>query len=636
MSHPPVPPHPKFGAATRHWHYYRADGSLFCSIARWDWPNRRKEIRPVHTNGSGPEWRRPDGQAPLFAIDRISNNGRVLVVAGEKAADAAQKLFPGWAVTTSMGGEAAAAKTDWSAMSGKMVVIWPDADEPGRKYASEVAELCVRAGARSIQIVDVPADAPKGWDLADEPPPGWDLPMMVEEARDYWCASDAPAVPDRTCFGPAVDADDLPPGFPLEVWEARPWLSQLRQYAAARELDPDLLLGAVLARIAAVVPKGTAMDTGIMSARASLNMMVAGIGPTGAGKSQALATSGTVVRPPLGMDGFVDGQIGSGEGIAEAFMGAVVNDPELPKKEQRIEKRQVRHNAFLSLDEGETLHKIAAQRANTTMPTLRSAAVGAPLGAMNASVESKRHVANYHLGVFIGYQPCTVGPLLTEVAEGTPQRFLFCMAGPPLDDPDTPGCALPILDLQNRPGLVVGFDAGIRSEIRREHRRRRSLPPSMDPDWMSHAMLLRCKLAAVLCMIDKAHSGRYGDVIVDDGQWALAGLICDVSHGIVRWLVRHAKERSAEAEIDRITARAAGAQVSQIAMQRAPEVAAAVAKGIAAKVHALGKTAKHEARRMIRADKRCLFGVACDLAEANGWIVVEENHLSPGGRRPVG
>lgn len=633
-----IPPHPTLGSATTSWHYRNSDGSIFCSVARWDYGDRRKEIRQFHVNGSGAEWARPKGQAPLFAVGRIANIGRVLVVAGEKAADAAQRLFPGWAVTTSLGGESAAARTDWSPVRDKLVTIWPDADEPGRKYADAVGKLCLQAGARNVHIVNIPLDAPAGWDLADEPPQGWDLPMMVDNADSFW--SDIAVPLDQPCaavpalFDHAPTIIEPPPILPAAVWEAKPWLAELRQYAAAREFDSDLLLGAVLARLSAVVPKGTTMDTGIMSARASLNLMVAGIGGTGSGKSQALSASAHVVQAVCGPDGWAEGQIGSGEGIAEAFIGSVCDDPSLPKKEQRIEKRQIRHNAFLFLDEGEALHKLSAQRSNTTMPTIRSAAVGAPLGAMNASAETKRHVTNYHLGVYIGYQPCTVGPLLSEVAEGTPQRFLFCMAGRPLDIPDAPGYALPVIELQDRPGLVVGFSSAIRSEIRGEHRRRRSLPPNTEPDWLSHATLLRCKVAALLCLVDQTTRDSYTTVAVDDNQWRLAGMICETSSGIVRWLVSHIKERIAEIEIERITARAAGAQTSQIAIQQAPVVAESVARGIALRVHDTGRATKGDVRRKLRGDRRHLFGVSCDIAEARGWVIIEEKHLSPGGCRP--
>ena len=107
-----IPRHPKFGEPHQIWTYpqcRRLDVLLL--VARWDLPEG-KEIRQFHVNGAGVEWKRPDGKAPLFKLPELLNGGaRVLVVAGEKTADAAKKLFPGWSVTTSLGGEGAVAKS---------------------------------------------------------------------------------------------------------------------------------------------------------------------------------------------------------------------------------------------------------------------------------------------------------------------------------------------------------------------------------------------------------------------------------------------------------------------------------------------------------------------------------------------
>jgi putative DNA primase/helicase len=117
----------------------------------------------------------------------------VLVVEGEKTAEAAKRIFPGWAVTTSQGGSGAAEKSDWSPVNCKQVTIWPDADDPGEKYWRDVARLCHEAGAESVHVVDVPLSAPKGWDLADDAPEAWRwtkcwmMPSSIEAMRRDWC-----------------------------------------------------------------------------------------------------------------------------------------------------------------------------------------------------------------------------------------------------------------------------------------------------------------------------------------------------------------------------------------------------------------------------------------------------------------
>ena len=97
----------------------------------------------------------------------------VLLVEGEKTADAAQELFADLVVVTSPGGSNAAGKADWSALKGRAVTIWPDADGAGAKYALQVATLLQDAGAAMVKIVELPTALPQGWDLADEVPKDW-------------------------------------------------------------------------------------------------------------------------------------------------------------------------------------------------------------------------------------------------------------------------------------------------------------------------------------------------------------------------------------------------------------------------------------------------------------------------------
>ena len=108
-----------------------------------------------------------------------------MLVEGEKTAEAAAELFPDHVVITSPGGSKAAGKADLSPLKGRKIAVWPDADEPGRKYAEDVSKLACKAGAEKVAVVAVPENFPDGWDLADPPPPGWDvagLRRLLDEA----------------------------------------------------------------------------------------------------------------------------------------------------------------------------------------------------------------------------------------------------------------------------------------------------------------------------------------------------------------------------------------------------------------------------------------------------------------------
>lgn len=73
---------------------------------------------------------------PLYGVERLSS-GQVIIVEGEKCADAMRRYgrnSVSWA-----GGTYGLAHADWSVLAGRSVVIWPDADDPGRSTAAKLA-----------------------------------------------------------------------------------------------------------------------------------------------------------------------------------------------------------------------------------------------------------------------------------------------------------------------------------------------------------------------------------------------------------------------------------------------------------------------------------------------------------------
>jgi hypothetical protein len=107
-----------------------------------------------------------------------------VICEGEKAADAAELLFPDFVPITSQGGCKAPGKADWTPLKHRAVTIWPDQDKAGAGYAMTVADLATQAGAASVRVVEVPADWPQGWDLADDLPAGVPLSRRRELLDD--------------------------------------------------------------------------------------------------------------------------------------------------------------------------------------------------------------------------------------------------------------------------------------------------------------------------------------------------------------------------------------------------------------------------------------------------------------------
>ncbi|MBL4838241.1 MAG: DUF3987 domain-containing protein [Kordiimonadaceae bacterium] len=114
----------------------------------------KKEIRPYCLMVE--DWVRPVHPI-LYNLEALRDDRSrpVILVEGEKCADALSSL--GFLATTSMGGSNAARFTDWSPLVGRTVIIWPDNDTPGLKYAHAVAELCLKAGANCVGIIPIRA-----------------------------------------------------------------------------------------------------------------------------------------------------------------------------------------------------------------------------------------------------------------------------------------------------------------------------------------------------------------------------------------------------------------------------------------------------------------------------------------------
>ncbi len=150
------------GAPSKTWCYRDAEGRVLFYQRRFDSADGGKEFRPLayceHRTGKkawiGKGLPTPH---PLFGLHELATHpdAQVLVVEGEKTADAARLLFPDMIVVTSPSGANAAAKADWSPLADRHVVIWPDNDDPGRRYARVVAGLVHAAGAASVKIVEV-------------------------------------------------------------------------------------------------------------------------------------------------------------------------------------------------------------------------------------------------------------------------------------------------------------------------------------------------------------------------------------------------------------------------------------------------------------------------------------------------
>ncbi|HUU96944.1 MAG TPA: hypothetical protein VM487_14490, partial [Phycisphaerae bacterium] len=123
-----------------------------------------KTFRPIHHTVAGWLAGDPPGPLPLYRVGELPPDGLVWICEGEQCVEALAGL--GLPAVTSSHGAASAGKSDWTPLAKRDVTIWPDRDEPGRKYADGVAGILHGLGCR-IRIITPPDGLPEGGDIVD-------------------------------------------------------------------------------------------------------------------------------------------------------------------------------------------------------------------------------------------------------------------------------------------------------------------------------------------------------------------------------------------------------------------------------------------------------------------------------------
>ncbi len=165
----------ELGPATAKWDYLDAAGHLIAVVYRYDPPGQKKQFRPWDAKRRKMT---PPDPRPLYNQPGMASSAQVVLAEGEKCAQAL--IDAGIVATTAMhGANAPVDKTDWSPLSGKTVLIWPDRDKPGWEYATQAAQAVLAAGAKSCHVLYPPEDAPEGWDAADAIAEGFDVATFL-------------------------------------------------------------------------------------------------------------------------------------------------------------------------------------------------------------------------------------------------------------------------------------------------------------------------------------------------------------------------------------------------------------------------------------------------------------------------
>lgn len=181
----PVPSmnHYKHGRPTAYWTYHDELARPLFYIARYDTP-KGKMFAPWTYDGTKFRSKAWPGMRPLYNHHKISQfpNKPVLVCEGEKAADAAEIITRGnYVCTTWPNGSKSYNKAKWDFLRDRKILIWPDADKPGKEAADEIAKKLVTI-ANEVKILNVDGQV-EGWDADDALKSGYSWDNFYEWAK---------------------------------------------------------------------------------------------------------------------------------------------------------------------------------------------------------------------------------------------------------------------------------------------------------------------------------------------------------------------------------------------------------------------------------------------------------------------
>ena len=149
---------------SKKWPYHDRSGKIVSWILRWETPEG-KEIRPISREENGWKIGSSPTRRQLYRLPEVINATQVFVCEGEKACDAIRSL--GFAATTSPHGALSANNADWTPLAGKEVIILPDNDVPGHKYAESVRDILSTLAPRPVIKVVAFKGLPNGGDAFD-------------------------------------------------------------------------------------------------------------------------------------------------------------------------------------------------------------------------------------------------------------------------------------------------------------------------------------------------------------------------------------------------------------------------------------------------------------------------------------
>jgi putative DNA primase/helicase len=163
--------HHKFGTAKFVKEYpvkIENEWKIACVMARFEYDEGKKSFLPYIWTRHGWKAKMPPEPRPIYGHKRLEEfpTKPVMVVEGEKCADAIEKLFQNTPAVCWMGGAANVLANDWTPLKGRHVILWPDADKPGWDCMKKLGSHLLKLGVSKLQWIDN-SDSRDGEDVAD-------------------------------------------------------------------------------------------------------------------------------------------------------------------------------------------------------------------------------------------------------------------------------------------------------------------------------------------------------------------------------------------------------------------------------------------------------------------------------------
>jgi 5S rRNA maturation endonuclease (ribonuclease M5) len=150
--------------------YTDSSGNVLHWRIRLKNPNTgEKWIRPMrHDNTQGYLLEEPNylNGKPLYNLHQLSSQEKspVIVVEGEWCVDRLARLG---ALSTTSGGADSVEKTDLQPLAGRLIILWPDNDEPGKRFAETFIKRLKSLGCEIRQINTDALNLPEKGDAVD-------------------------------------------------------------------------------------------------------------------------------------------------------------------------------------------------------------------------------------------------------------------------------------------------------------------------------------------------------------------------------------------------------------------------------------------------------------------------------------